>query len=264
MAGCRWSRRARITRSSAVLATASVTSPCIRLILSHAFHDAATVPHCCAPWPCWPRVLLPAARSAAERAASAALKPRRPSPSGADRALAGQSVAVMPLTLVVADPALSPTPSTLPTRTTARRSSGPTRSSARRSPAGRPRSLGAAARAPRRWRGAAPGIVDDPDQMGQAVLRSPKITTVPDPLRSSLRNLMAWPDGRRAWCPPRSVSGREADGQIRADLTLVVADTRTRQGALARAVPRRQRRRPRAARSRPRIAAVLPLDVGGP
>ena len=30
----------------------------------------------------------------------------------------------------------------------------------------------------------APGIVDDPDQMGQAVLRSPKLHEIPDPLRS--------------------------------------------------------------------------------
>ena len=71
-----------------------------------------------------------------------------------------------------------------------------------------------------------PGIVGDPDAMGQALLRSPKLRDIPDPLRSSLRNLMAVAGGRVAMVPAALGFGRDADGRVRADLTLVMADTR--------------------------------------
>jgi hypothetical protein len=73
----------------------------------------------------------------------------------------------------------------------------------------------------------APGIVDDPDQMGQALLRAPKLKVVPDPLRASLRNLMAVAGGRVAMVPAALGFSREADGRIRAELSLVAADTRS-------------------------------------
>jgi hypothetical protein len=71
-----------------------------------------------------------------------------------------------------------------------------------------------------------PGIVGDPDNMGQAALRSPKLRDIPDPLRSSLRNLMAVAGGRVAMVPAALGFGRDPDGRVRADLTLVAADTR--------------------------------------
>ena len=71
------------------------------------------------------------------------------------------------------------------------------------------------------------GYLADPDQMGQAVLRAPKITVIPDPLRSSLRSLMAVAGGRLALVPAAIGFGPEPDGQIRADLSLVLADART-------------------------------------
>jgi hypothetical protein len=71
------------------------------------------------------------------------------------------------------------------------------------------------------------GFVDDPDQMGQAVLRSPKATKVPDPLRSSLRGLIALVGGRMALVPASLGFGPEPNGQVRADLTLVLADARS-------------------------------------
>jgi hypothetical protein len=73
----------------------------------------------------------------------------------------------------------------------------------------------------------APGIVDDPDQMGQALLRAPKLKDVPDPLRASLRNLMAVAGGRVAMVPAALGFSPDADGRIRAELSLVAADTRS-------------------------------------
>lgn len=71
------------------------------------------------------------------------------------------------------------------------------------------------------------GYLVDPDQMGQAVLRGPKILVVPDPLRSSLRSLAAVAGGRLVLVPAAIGFGPEAGGQIRADLSLVLADART-------------------------------------
>ena len=73
----------------------------------------------------------------------------------------------------------------------------------------------------------APGLVSDPDQMGQAVMRAPNLKIIPDPLRSSLRSLMAVAGGRLALVPAAIGFSPEADGQIRADLSLVLADART-------------------------------------
>jgi hypothetical protein len=72
--------------------------------------------------------------------------------------------------------------------------------------------------------------------MGQASLRNPRLTTVPDPLRSSLRALAAITDARFILVPA-SVTFDGAPGMVRADATFVLADIRT--GAvLWRAVPR--------------------------
>jgi hypothetical protein len=72
----------------------------------------------------------------------------------------------------------------------------------------------------------AAGFVPDPDQMGQAVLRAPQLNTIPDPLRSSMRSLLAIADGRLALVPAALGFGPEPDGQIRADLSLVLGDVR--------------------------------------
>lgn len=82
----------------------------------------------------------------------------------------------------------------------------------------------------------APGVVGDPDRMGQAVLRTPGLVTVPDPLRSSLRSLAALTDARYLLVPA-SASLDGAPGTVRATVTFVLADIRT--GAILwRAVPR--------------------------
>ncbi|MDQ3137516.1 MAG: hypothetical protein M3Q93_08010 [Gemmatimonadota bacterium] len=72
----------------------------------------------------------------------------------------------------------------------------------------------------------APGMVEDPDHMGQALLRSPKLKDVPDPLRASLRNLMAVVGGRVVMVPAALGFSPDSGGRVRAELSLVAADTR--------------------------------------
>ena len=50
-----------------------------------------------------------------------------------------------------------------------------------------------------------PGVLVDPDQMGQAVLRQASLRTVPDPLRGYLRNLMAVAGGGRYAFVPAAI-----------------------------------------------------------
>ena len=73
----------------------------------------------------------------------------------------------------------------------------------------------------------APGMVEDPDHMGQALLRSPKLKDVPDPLRASLRNLMAVVGGRVVMVPAALGFSPDSGGCVRAELSLVAADTRS-------------------------------------
>ena len=143
------------------------------------------------------------------------------------QALAGKTVGVLPLTLLVADPTLQSDP-------------GYAHYKERRSGLERADSLISEAlvgRGPevhwilppqlRKMARRSAGFVPDPDDMGQAVLRAPKLQTIPDPLRSSLRTLLAIADGRLALVPASLGFGPEPDGQIRADLSLVVGDART-------------------------------------
>jgi hypothetical protein len=154
------------------------------------------------------------------------IKPLPPVPMLPAGTLAGQTIAVLPITLIAADPALDSTvayasykerrPALLRTDSVVGeglQSRGPEvhwvlpqelRKIARRSA----------------------GVVDDPDQMGQAVLRSPKLSKVPDPLRSSLRGLVALVGGRLVLVPASLGFGPESNGRVRADLTLVLADAR--------------------------------------
>lgn len=73
------------------------------------------------------------------------------------------------------------------------------------------------------------GILTDPDRMGQAVMRSPRLKTVPDPLRASLRTLSALAGGRFVFIPASLDFGRDEDGAVRATLVAVLADARTGQ-----------------------------------
>ena len=72
----------------------------------------------------------------------------------------------------------------------------------------------------------APTVAPDPDRMGQSILRA-KLEDVPDPLRGNLRSLMALVGGRLVLVPAALSFLQEPDGQIRAELALAMADTRT-------------------------------------
>lgn len=174
--------------------------------------------------------------------------------------LAGQTIAVLPITLVVADPTLESGTLYQPYRE-------------RRAALLRADSLigaGIQARGPevnwvlppelRKIARRSAGFVDDPDQMGQAVLRSPNLTKVPDPLRSSLRGLVALVDGRLALVPASLGFGPEPSGQIRADLTLVLADCRSGR-ILWRSVAYGRGANPDQALNAA-VAAVLPVSAG--
>lgn len=149
--------------------------------------------------------------------------PALPVPS---QGLAGQEVAIMPLTLLATDPAFQS--DTLFDAYRDRRATLTWADSV----------IGEAfvSRAPEvRWVLApalrkvarrSPGIVGDPDQMGQAMLRAPKLRDVPEPLRASLRNLMAVVGGRVAMVPAALSFSPDSAGRVRAELSLVAADTR--------------------------------------
>jgi hypothetical protein len=160
-------------------------------------------------------------------ALASAVSAQQPAPPVPVQGLAGQSVAVMPLTLVGADPELAA--DSLYLKYQDRRATLLWADSL----------IGNAftERAPevkwvlppdlRKMARRSPGIVGDPDQMGQAMLRAPKLREIPDPLRAPLRNLMAVVGGRVAMVPAALSFGRDTDGKVRADLTLVAADTRS-------------------------------------
>lgn len=174
--------------------------------------------------------------------------------------IGGQTVAILPITLVVADPALHSESVYAPYRdrraALAQADSLVSEGIVNRAPEVRwvpPRELRKMARR-------SAGYLTDPDQMGHAVLRGPKILVIPDPLRSSLRSLMAVAGGRLALVPASLGFGPEPDGQIRADLSLVLADSRSGK-VVWRALALGRGKTPDEALNAA-IAAVLPLDGG--
>lgn len=73
----------------------------------------------------------------------------------------------------------------------------------------------------------APGVATDPDQMGTAFLRAERLIDVPDPLRYQLRTLVGLAGGRYAMIPGGLVFRRRPGRtDITAELSLVMVDTR--------------------------------------
>jgi hypothetical protein len=79
----------------------------------------------------------------------------------------------------------------------------------------------------RRMARRSPGVVPDPDRMGQSVMRAPNIQEVPDPLRSNLRAMAAVAGGRLVFIPAALLFRQPEPGVVEAQLMLVLADSRT-------------------------------------
>jgi len=164
---------------------------------------------------------------AAGTAVSAAAQASGEPPRGlATEALSGESVALLPLTLVVTDPSLKGDSAlgALGNRQHLLRWADSVVGDAFQGRAPEVNWV-----LPARLRQVArrnAGMVPDPDQMGQAILRAPKLTRIPDPLRSSLRSLTAVSGGRFAMAPAALGFTRDSAGGFRADLALALADTR--------------------------------------
>jgi hypothetical protein len=72
----------------------------------------------------------------------------------------------------------------------------------------------------------AAGIAPDPDRMGQGMMRDPSLRIVPDPFRAALRTLTALAGGRFALVPAVAVFFREKDGATTAEVVIVLCDSR--------------------------------------
>ena len=79
----------------------------------------------------------------------------------------------------------------------------------------------------RRTAARSPGVVPDPDRMGQSVMRTPSLENVPDPFRSNLRTLVGVTGGRLAFVPAALVYSQPEPGTVTARLMVVMADART-------------------------------------
>jgi hypothetical protein len=148
-------------------------------------------------------------------------KPTLPLPTAG---IAGQPVAVYPLTLITAEERLG-WQGQLADRhaTLARADSIIGALLVERSPEVRwvlPAEL-------RRAAARAPGMLTNPDQMGTALLRGPEVERIPDPLRSQMRSLNGVAADRFALVPAALIFRQAPDGRGSAELVLVMADIRT-------------------------------------
>lgn len=140
-------------------------------------------------------------------------------------AVAGQGVAIIPIEMVVIDPSVAGGAISAD-RPTLRRwaDSLLTEGAESRAPEVKWIPPGELRRIARR--GA--GLVPNPDQMGQSIMRGWSISSVPDPLRSNLRKLLAVAGGwRYALIPAALVLSTDSTGALAANLSILLADART-------------------------------------
>jgi hypothetical protein len=140
--------------------------------------------------------------------------------------LAGQKIAVLPLTMIITDLSLS-TEAPLSDRTASLRWAD--------SLLGHLLTM----RAPdvswvlppelRRIAHRAPSMDIDPDRMGQSVMAAPKANVLPDPLRTYTRSLVALAGGRLILIPAMYTFNRTPEGAVKAEVSLVLADVRSGQ-----------------------------------
>ncbi len=137
--------------------------------------------------------------------------------------IAGQPVAVYPLTLIASDEALGWQDDFRPRREALTRAdsiiaSGLTERS--------PEVTWVLPDVLRRGANQAPGLLANPDQLGTAMLRARNLAKLPDPLWSQMRGLTAFAGARWALVPASLIYSVEAaDGQ--AELVLVLVDVRS-------------------------------------
>ena len=106
-----------------------------------------------------------------------------------------------------------------------------------------------------------PGMVGDPDQLGQAMMRNPKLQRLPDNFRQNIRGLVAVAGNRYVLIPAALGLSRADGGGVQADLSLVLADVRN--GMVLWRTAATGRGDTPAAALRAAMAAVLPLAMGG-
>jgi hypothetical protein len=151
-------------------------------------------------------------------------KPKVPAIPLATAGLAGQGVAVLPLTMVVGDPRVPGT-------------SGAKARGVLLQWADSLLADALAERAPevtwilppalRRTGQRATGLLPSPDRMGQSVMRAPNLKEMPDPLRSYVRQLLALSNGARYALIPASLYLSPATGDsLTVQLAAVLADGR--------------------------------------
>ena len=138
--------------------------------------------------------------------------------------LAGQLVAVLPLTMVVSDPRI-PGPTGLEARTRTMRWADSLLGDMLLERA--PEVQWILPPALRHTAERAVGVMPSPDKMGQSVMRSSGLANVPDPLRSYLRQLVALSGGARfALIPAVLYLTPAASDSITVQLSAVLADGR--------------------------------------
>jgi hypothetical protein len=71
------------------------------------------------------------------------------------------------------------------------------------------------------------GMIPDPAKMGQAILRSENMKTVPDPTRANFRTLAALAGGRYIFVPAAVSFGHDSTGAMIAILSAALTDTRS-------------------------------------
>ncbi len=166
--------------------------------------------------------LLAASVAAAQQPKS--VKPQTPAIALATAGLAGQSVAVLPLTMTLSDPKIPG-------------GTGPKSRAAIRLWADSLLGDALLERATevkwvlppelRRVASRASGLMPSPDQMGQAIMRSPGLKEMPDPLRSYVRQLVALAGGARYAFIPAALYLSSAPGDsLTVQLSAVLADGR--------------------------------------
>jgi len=72
----------------------------------------------------------------------------------------------------------------------------------------------------------APSMQIDPDRMGQSIMGAPKLTFMPDPLRSYARNMVALAGGRLVLIPAAFAFTHTPEGQVKVEISVVLTDAR--------------------------------------